>query len=201
MAQKLTKKVVEAVEPPATGAVSVWDSEIKGFGVRVFAPTRLSPEGARSFFVNYRVAGRERRYTIGAFPDWSVEAAREEAKSIRRRIDCGEDPTAEKKARREAPTVKDLAERYRREHLPGKARSSQVNDWAMVENDVLPRIGNRKVADIHQGDIRALHKAISARGTPVRANRVLAVTSKMFSLALAPMEGEAEPWRNQAQGN
>ena len=62
-------------------------------------------------------------------------------------------------------------------------------------------LGSRKVADVHQGDIEALHREITARGKPVRANRVLAVTSKMFSLALNPMEGEQAPWRNQAQGN
>jgi hypothetical protein len=81
-------------------------------GVRVFAPTTRRPAGAKSFFVNYRVDGREKRLTIGSFPEWSVEAARAEAKGLRRRIDRGEDPAKERKDRREAPTVRDLAERY-----------------------------------------------------------------------------------------
>jgi integrase len=151
--------------------------------------------------MNYRIDGRERRYTIGSFPEWSVEAARSEARGLRRRIDRGEDPASERRERREAPTVADLAERYRIEHLPKKAKSSQKNDWQMAQKEILPRLGSQKVADIHAGDIEALHREITARGTPVRANRVLAVASKMFSLALKPAEGEQESWRNQAQGN
>jgi integrase len=201
MPQKLNERLIKAIEPPPTDATTVWDSEITGFGVRVFAPTGRRPQGARSFFINYRIDGRERRFTIGSFPEWSVEAARAEAKELRRRIDRGEDPASEKRERREVPTVADLAERYRTEHLPKKAGSSQTNDWAMIKNEILPRLGTRKVAEIHHGDIEALHREITADDRPIRANRVVAVASKMFSLSLKPMEGETAPWRDHAQGN
>ena len=101
--------------------------------------------------------GAERRLTVGAFPDWSAKAARDEAKELRRRIDKGEDPASDRREAREAPTVKDLADRYRLEHLPGKAKQSQTNDWAMINNDILPALGDRKVAEVHHGDIKALH--------------------------------------------
>jgi integrase len=198
---KLNERAVKAIEAPKSGATTVWDSEVTGFGLRIFAPSSRRPQGARSFFINYRVDGAERRFTIGSFPEWSVEAARSEAKELRRRIDRGEDPATEKRERREAPTVAELAERYRTEHLPKKAKSSQVNDWQMIKNEILPRLGSRKVADVHHGDAEALHQSITARGVPKRANRVKAVASKMFSLALKPMEGETAPWRDQTQGN
>ncbi len=201
MPQKLSERTVKSMVPPSTGAATIWDSYITGFGVRVFAPTGRRPQGARSFFMNYRIDGRERRFTIGSFPEWSVEAARNEARDLRRRIDRGEDPANEKRERREAPTVADLAERYRAEHLPKKAESSQTNDLQMIKNEILPRLGSRKVADVHHGDIEALHRVITADNRPIRANRVLAVASKMFSLTLKPMEGEPAPWRDHAQGN
>jgi len=201
MPTKLDERSVRTAPPPAKGAISIWDSEIKGFGLRVFAPTRRHPEGARSFFVNYRALGVERRLTIGDYPTWSALAARAEAKALRRRIDAGEDPARERREAREAPTVKDLAERYRREHLPRKAPSSQKADWAMIEREILPVLGERKVADIHHGDLKALHERITASGRPVRANRVLSVASKMFALSLRPQAGESEPWRDAAMGN
>jgi integrase len=201
MSIRLDETGVKTTQPPAKGAMTLWDADITGFGLRVFAPTKRHPHGARSFFVNYRVDGTERRFTIGSFPDWSAKAAREEAKELRRRIDRGEDPASDRRERREAPTVMELAERYEREHLPGKAPQSRLNDMAMINNEILPRIGARKVADVHHGDILAIHQEITERGAPVRANRVLAVASKMFSLALNPMKGENAPWRNQAQGN
>ncbi len=201
MSIRINESTVKTTAAPAKGAILVWDDDVTGFGLRIFAPTRRHPEGARSFFINYRVNGVERRLTIGAFPDWSAKAARDEAKELRRRIDRGEDPASERREAREAPTVKDLAERYRLDYLPRKATQSQANDLAMIRNEILPEIGDRKAADVHYGDIVALHKKITARGTPVRANRVLAVASKMFSLSLLPMAGENAPWRNAAQGN
>jgi integrase len=198
---KLDERAVRTAKAPAKGATTIWDSEIRGFGLRVFAPTRRNPEGARSFFINYRSAGVERRLTIGDFPVWSALAARNEAKALRKRIDQGEDPARERREAREAPTVQDLAERYRREHLPRKAHSSQKADWAMIEREILPVLGERKVADVHFGDMASLHERITASSRPVRANRVLSVASKMFALSLKPMAGENEPWRDAAQGN
>jgi integrase len=95
----------------------------------------------------------------------------------------------------------DLAERYKREHLPRKAQQSQRDDSTMIGH-ILRHIGaDRRVADIHNGDIVALHRAITDSGHPVLANRTVACASGMFSLALKPMAGEDKPWRDQAQGN
>ncbi len=198
---KLDERTVKDTPAPAKGTTTLWDDKETGFGLRIFAPTPRHPEGARSFFINYRINGVERRLTLGAFPRWSALAARNEVKALRKRIDKGEDPALARREAREAATVKDLAERYKVEHLPSKAKQSQANDWAMIANEILPILGGRAVAGVHYGDIKKLHEAITARGAPVRANRVLAVASKMFALSLLPMAGEDTAWRDQAQGN
>jgi integrase len=205
MAIKLTQRVVEAIDPPANGAVTLWDADpkAKGFGVRIHAG------GAKSFFLNYRKDGRERRFTIGAYPMWSVEAAREEAKERRKQIDRGHDPAGEKRERRDAPTIEDLIARYVEEHLPTK---SAADDRKEDEKTMLAEIGkylgkHTKVADVHAGDIQNMHRRISesigqhGKPRPVRANRILSVCSKAFSLALLPRAGENVPWRDAVQGN
>jgi integrase len=198
---KLDERAVRGADAPASGSRTIWDIAIAGFGARIYAPTRRHPEGARAFFLNYTAFGIERRYKIGDFPVWSALAARAEAKDLRKRIDLGQDPAVDKREAREAPTVTDLAERYRRDYLPRKALSSRRADWAMIGREILPVLGERKVGDAHHGDMAALHERITASGRPVRANRVIAVASKMFALSLKPMPGESEPWRDAAQGN
>jgi integrase len=174
----------------------IWDDSLKGFALRVY------PSGTKSFLLIYWINGRERRHTIGNFPTWTVEAARLEAKALRRLIDQGRDPAQEKRERREAPTVQDLIERYIEEHLPRKVQGSRARDECRMLAEIGKSLGlNRKVADIHFGDMERLHKAITASGRPVRANRVLAIASKMFSLSLLPRAGEAKPWRDAAMGN
>jgi len=196
---ELTKQKVDAVKLPAHGAMTLWDSDpkAKGFGLRVYS------SGAKSFFLNYRIDGRERRYTIGPYPRWSVAAARAEAREKRKLIDQGHDPALEKRERRDAATIEDLITRYIEEHLPTK---SAAEDRKEDEKKMLAEIGewlgkHTRVADVHAGDIQNMHRAITETGRPVRANRILSVCSKMFSLSLLPKAGENLPWRNAVAGN
>jgi len=194
---RLTHEFVRDLLAPETGAATYWDNDPKvtGFGLRVYAG------GSKSFFLNYRIDGRERRYTIGAFPRWSVTAARERAKELRVQIDRGHNPAGQKRERREAPTVQDLIDRYIRDHLPTKAASRSKDEKAML-TEIGKYLGKHtKVADVHGGDILDMHRKITESGRPVRANRILAVCSKMLSLSLVPMPGENTPWRNAVQGN
>jgi integrase len=192
---RLTTRFVDSIPAPATGSITKWDGETKGFGVRITAG------GARSFFINYRVDGIERRHSIGRRPTWSAEAARDEAKELRRRIDQGGDPAAEKRERREAPTVEDLVDRYLVEHLPNLAPREHP-DQRRILAEIAELLGkDRKVADVHFGDIEAMHRHITESGRPVRANRILGVASKAFTLSLRPRAGEDKPWRDAVLGN
>ena len=101
--QRLDEKAVRSLEAPASGNRITYDTDVKGFGARVTAA------GAKSFILNYTAARRERRITIGSVPDWSVAGARDRAKELKRRIDIGEDPMAERHEDRAAPTIDDLA--------------------------------------------------------------------------------------------
>jgi integrase len=113
-----------------------------------------------------------------------VVAARAEASDLKRRIDRGDDPLGELESNRDAKTVADLAKRFEAEHLQKKRASTQTTYRAIIANDILPTLKTVKVADVTFEDVDALHTKITARGAPYRANRVLAVLSKMFALAI-----------------
>jgi integrase len=206
---KVTDELVRSECAPERGSKTLWDKghkdAITGFGVRIFAPTSRHPKGARSFFLNYRIGGVERRYTIGNYPDWSVAAARDKAKELRRQVDNGEDPTSEQREQREAPIMKDLKDRYVDDHLPTKAANedkARRNDELAMLDLICDALGRHtKVAAVHHGDIVAMHKSITLDRGPIRANRTLAIASKAFSLALLPRAGEHRPWRDAAMGN
>jgi integrase len=182
MSQKLSDQLVRRLPtPPAErGNCIAYDTAVKGFGCRVTAA------GARSFILNYRrkADGLERRFTIGSFPDWSVAAAREEAKRLKREVDGGGDPVGEDREQREAPTVNDLIDRLEEEHLPRK-RASTADDYKrMLSLHVRPALGKRKVASLSFSDVDKLHRDLTKRSGPYRANRTIAVLSKACSLAM-----------------
>jgi integrase len=180
MAEKLTDRIAKLAAAPADGKAQRidYDTEVKGFGLRV------TKGGARSFILNYRVRGVERRYTVGSYPDWKVSAAREEAKRLKRLVDQGRDPMGERHEERAAPTVNDLLDRYLVEHAPRKRERSRQEDASLIRQWIRPDLGNKKVADLRHADVERLHRKITAHGTPTRANRTAALLSKAFSLAV-----------------
>ena len=179
MASKLTDSFARSVSSPAKDKPYAihYDGEVKGFGLRV-------TKGARSFILNYRVHGVERRYTIGSFPDWKVSAAREEAKRLKRLVDQGRDPMGERHEERAAPTINDLVDRYLCEHAARKREGSRREDESLIRQWIKPELGNKKVSDLRHADVERLHRKITVHGTPTRANRIAALLSKMFSLAI-----------------
>jgi integrase len=180
----LIDALVRGLPIPPSGSKIVYDGgdpkrSVTGFGIRITAT------GARAFVLNYRIAGRERRLTIGSYPAWSAAGAREEAKRLRREIDRGNDPLGERIADREAPTVNDLIERYLTEHaVVHKRARSRVEDERLIAQWIRPELGNRKVVEIRRVDIEKLHRKITAHGTPTRANRTVTLLTTMFTLAM-----------------
>src|SRR5258708_11810809 len=99
-AGSLSEETVKGLRTPAkgnsityfAGATIQGAKVLRGFGVRVPA------SGARAFILNYRLRGREHRFTIGAWPDWSALKAVREARNLRQRVDRGEDPLTNRAA-------------------------------------------------------------------------------------------------------
>jgi integrase len=194
---RLTKRLVEATMPGIKDTI-IWDSELKGFGLK------LTPSGRRNYFLYYRTAsGQQRRPAIGTHGELTVEQARQIAKQWLARVALGEDVSRDRMSSRKADSVSMLAERYLNDHaaLHKKPRSI-ATDRANLENHVIPLIGRLKVDDVTRTDIERLHVAVRdgktarqlrarprgrriIRGGPGIANRVLALVSKMFACAEA----------------
>src|SRR5262245_3373654 len=152
---KLKETVVEALPAPKTGnkvyyfAGALVQGAVvpRGFGVRVTAG------GARSFILNYRVAHREGRYTIGQWPDWNGPRAVKEARTRRQQVDRGEDPLA---ARRKAETAgKDTLKAICEEYLTREGGGLRTVDQRRqtLERLIYPELGNRPIDTIKKSEI------------------------------------------------
>ena len=87
---KITKSFVDSLPVPAKGYTLHWDSELKGFGVRV------TPSGIKTFILQRRIHGKDRRISLGRFGAVTVEQARRDAKVKSGQIASGNDPVADK---------------------------------------------------------------------------------------------------------
>lgn len=187
----ISETTVKAAKPPASGYVILFDDKDEGFGVRVTAA------GAKSFILNYRVGGEKRRMTIGKWPQWTADAARNEVKKklLPRINGGGADPVREKKARQAEPKLADLATEYIEQHAMMKKREKSVyEDRRMLDHIIVPEMGKLRVSAVSKRHVQSLHNSL--RKTPYQANRVLALLSAMFSFA---MEDHLRP-DNPAKG-
>lgn len=176
----ITEKVLQGkkLPIPEKGNKLYYDPDPVGFAVRVTATGQIS------FVLSYYIRGREHRITIGKYPAWKIAEARNQAEAlIETDVKKEVDPLSKRTSDREAPTMKDLADDYFEKFANKSKRPSSLrNDHEMLDGVTLPRLGRKQVAEVSRDDIESLHASLKA--TPYRANRVLALLSKMFSLAI-----------------
>jgi integrase len=203
MPKALTDAIVRRLKAPEKRNIIYFDDRLPGFGVQVTAA------GTRSFIYRDRTKlGRQRQATIGTFPAWSTKAARDEAKALKRRFDTGDDPVAEAREARQAPTVANLCDKYLDWAKDNKRPSSVTGDELAIRLYIRPTLGTRKLVEVTFDDVSKLHRKIGDEGRhPIRANRVVALLSKMFNLTRRWYErrlptGEVVPLRtdNPARG-
>lgn len=178
---KLNKRFIDRLSDTEEDRY-VWDSELKGFGVVMRPPSKVHTSGSKTFVVRYRTAaGRDRRMVLGRFGVLTPTEARNLAIEALAEARAGGDPMARRQGLKRAPLVADLAERYVSDHLPTKKPTSQEHDRIALRVHILPHLGAKRLDDVAEQDIARLHRGMC--GTPVMANRVLALLRNMFGLA------------------
>lgn len=150
---RLTKRRIDAFQTDRSEAF-LWDSDVKGFGVR------LRSGGSKTFIVKYRMGSSVRRHSLGQIGSpHTVEEAREAAVEILRAVKGGEDPMKAKRAYNAAITVDQLIEAYLHEgriSKPDKRESSWRSDASVLHRHVSPLLGHRLARDLGRRDLEKL---------------------------------------------
>ncbi len=172
---RLTKRVIEAAEIQAAEHF-IWDDSLPGFGVRIL------PSGRKGYIVQYRAGRRSRRMSLGPSTVLTCEQARTRAINIIAAARGGDDPAARRDTDRRTATVKELADRFDKEHVSLRIKESTAKGYRrLLQLTILPALGRHRVTEVTRADIAKLHHDL--RHIPYEANRCLEVISKMFSLA------------------
>jgi integrase len=178
---KLTDRTIKALKPkPAR--YEVWADGNAGFGMRV------SPAGRKSWIYLYRFEGKSRRMTLGTYPAVGLASAHVKHAQAKELLEKGDDPGSlhveKRRAERQAETVQTLADEYLEKWARPRKRSAG-EDERILNKDVIPTWGKRKARSITRRDVILLLDGIVDRGSPIQANRTLAVVRKMFNFAIS----------------
>ncbi len=171
---KLTKRVIDSLSPAKDWDVR-WDSELSGFGIRLYSG------GKKSFVLSYRVMGQKKLMVIGSYGSLTLDEAKNIAKVKLVEIIQGKDPGLDKQKKSKTLSMTEFANLYM-ENYAKKHKKSWSEDQRRLEKNILPTLSKRKIQSITRNDILSIHNIMGARA-PYEANRTIRLLSKMFEIA------------------
>jgi integrase len=204
--KKITDLFAERAKPLAGRRTDYFDSSFGGLALRV------TEHGHKSWSLHYRMSGRLRRLTLGAYPALPPKEARRAAMKALERVRDGVDPAEEKRQRRDAAAValadtfaaclQDYLIAVRRNTAPSTAREVQ----RVLTREFLPHWRDRPISSIARGDISHRVSAVVGRGADVMANRALCYLRRLFAWAVnegrlgaSPLTGMRPPAKETAR--
>jgi integrase len=133
-----------------TNRITVWDKKVNGFGVRV------SSTGTISFFVRYRAHGKNRRYTIGKFPQLSLQEARGKALEIKAHAMEGVDPM-DVEEKHSYDSFRSLVESFWTDYAEQQLADATLREYRrIIDKHILPEFGEMDPEDITKYHVRSL---------------------------------------------
>ena len=182
-----------AIRAAKSAAKPVKLSDEKGLYLEV------APTGGKWWRLKYRFGGKEKRISLGVYPDVGLKLARERRDEARRLladgIDPGEHRKAHKSARADASanSFEAVAREWFTKMLPTWSPDHADKIIKRFERDVFPWIGGKPVADLNAPEVLSTIRRIEARGRLETAHRALQSCGQVFRYAVATGRAERDP--------
>jgi integrase len=151
----------------------------------------VTPPGGKLWRLKYRFGGKEKRLSIGPYPEISLKQAREARDAARTQLAHGVDPSSHKKSQK-AAEAKSTDSAFETIALKWHAGQSRV--WSTIHSknvldrlarNVFPYVGSKSIADITVPELLSLLRRIEGRGAHETAHRVLGNIGEVYRYAIA----------------
>lgn len=160
----LTSTQIKNARPSAKPA-TIFDGMETGLHVL------LQPNGTKTFRLKIKIDGKDRRLTLGSFPDMSLAEAREESSKIKKKVRQGIDPTTPIVVNTFAIVANKFIE-WKGAVLRAETTIRKYREC--LKNDLLPSIGHKDIASIHTAEVVPLLERIDKRSNSLaRKNQEL----------------------------
>ena len=158
----------------------------------------VSPAGGKWWRLKYRFDGKEKRLSLGTYPEVGLKLARERRDEARKQLADGIDPSIHRQASkatrsdRAGNSFEVLAREWhqqRHELTPKHA----ANLMARLERDIFPWLGSRPVMEITGPEVLAILRRMTHRGATESAHRAKCTISQIMRFAVATGRAERDP--------
>ncbi|MBR4742532.1 MAG: integrase arm-type DNA-binding domain-containing protein [Desulfovibrio sp.] len=185
MTWKLTDKVVRAAQPK--------DKPYKlsdGMGMYL----EVQPNGRKWWRWKYRFQGKEKRMSLGVFPETSLSDARRRCLEARKLLADGIDPSAKRQeekreakqeVQRQTLTYRKAAMEWFEQRQAGNAERTKKVNLQRLERHVFPALGDKPLMDVTQENQLAVLRGLEETDKLVEAQKVLQLMRQIAAYALA----------------
>jgi len=172
----------------------------------------VAPSGGKWWRLKYRFDGKEKRLSLGVYPDVGLALARERRDEARKLVANGVDPSIQRKAKKLARSE---ANANSFEVVTREWFEKQKTVWSeshadkiirRLERDVFPWLGKRPIADIKPMELLTVLRRIESRVVET-AHRAKQNCGQVFRYAVATgraerditadLRGALTPWREE----
>ena len=162
----------------------------------------IASAGGRWWRFKYRYAGKEKRLSLGVYPEVSLKDARDRCDEVRKTLAAGIDPSASRRAAKAslrenaANSFELVAREWLRQNESMWSESHGQRVLRLFERDLFPWLGRRPVADISATELLSVIQRIERRGALETAHRALSNCGQVFRYAVATGRAERDPSRD-----
>lgn len=159
----------------------------------------VAPSGGKWWRFKYRYLGKEKRLSLGVYPDVSLKDARQRRDDARKLLENGTDPSESRKAGKRAERLaaansfEVVAREWFEKHMAGRSESHKERTLNRLEGDIFPWIGKRPISEIEAPELLECLRRIEVRGALETAGRVRWSCSKVFRYAIASGIAKSDP--------
>ena len=158
----------------------------------------VSPAGGKWWRLKYRFGGKEKRLSLGTYPEVGLKQARERRDEARKQLADGIDPSIHRQATKAARSDRDanslevLAREWHQQRHELSPKHA-ANLMARLKRDIFPWLGSRPVMEITGPEVLAVLRRMTHRGAVESAHRAKCTISQVMRYAVATGRAERDP--------
>jgi integrase len=162
----------------------------------------ISPSGGKWWRFKYRFGGKEKRVSLGVYPDVTLKEARDRRDAARKLLSNGVDPSENRKALRSAQSERAsnsfevVTREWFGKYSAGWAESHSSRVIRLFERDIFPWIGGRPIAEVSAAELLTVVRRIENRGALETAHRARTNCGQVLRYAVATGRCEGDPSRD-----
>ena len=201
MQTKITKSKIDATDA-IDKDVWLWDTDVKGFGIRCRKRTAKGKLGSKTYFLKHGTGNDQQWIRIGVHGSpWTVDAARKDALRLLGRFVAGENPARVRDEKKTDLTISELCDIYLSEGCAHKKPTTIQIDAGRIKRHIKPVLGRKKVRELDRRDVDHFLKDVAdgrtatdertkprgraiVRGGRGTANKAVALLSAILSFAV-----------------